>query len=188
MKKSCLFLLWLSPAFAQFYNITTVAGIGRMQFPSNGGVAINARLIEPKGVQPDPRLIPEPENTVELPVVASSPGVFAITNTDGSVNSSGNPSDAEGTLVIYATGEGKTDPPVADGTVNSSVFPKPLLAVSVLIDGQDAIVPYAGAAPGFVAGVLQVNVQIPAGVHGTVSLQIKIGDAMTPAGLKISVR
>ncbi len=127
-------------------------------------------------------------NTVELPVVASSPGVFAITNVNGTVNSSGNPSDAEGTLVIYATGEGKTDPAVADGTVNSTVFPKPLLPVSVQIDGQEAHVPYAGAAPGFVAGVLQVNVEIPPGVHGTVPLEIKIGDAVTPPGLMITVR
>ncbi len=54
MKKSCLLFLWLAPfAFAQFYNITTVAGIGRLQFASNGGVAINARLIQPQGVASD---------------------------------------------------------------------------------------------------------------------------------------
>jgi uncharacterized protein (TIGR03437 family) len=127
-------------------------------------------------------------NTIEVPVVPSSPGVFAITNSDGGVNSSGNPSDAEGTLVIFATGEGKTDPAVATGSVNSTVFPKPLLPVVVLINGQEAFVAYAGAAPGFVAGVLQINVQIPPGVHGTVPLQIKIGDATTPDGLMITVR
>jgi uncharacterized protein (TIGR03437 family) len=130
----------------------------------------------------------KPTNTVTLPVVASSPGVFAITNQDGTVNSAGNPSAAAGVLVIYATGEGKGTPEVADGTVNASVFPKPLLPVTVQIGGQNTTVQYAGAAPGFVAGVLQVNVQIPAGLNGTVPLKLQIGDASTPAGLTISVR
>ncbi len=130
----------------------------------------------------------KPTNTVTLQVVPSSPGVFAITNSDGSVNTVSNPSASAGTLVIYATGEGKTDPSVADGTVNNTVFPKPLLPVSVQIAGQDAHVAYAGAAPLFVAGVLQINVDIPPGVTGTVPIQIKIGDAVTPAGLTITVR
>lgn len=130
----------------------------------------------------------KPTNTVALPVAASSPGVFAITNSNGSVNSASNPAPPSDTLVLYATGEGKTNPSVADGTVNNTVYPAPLLAVSVQIAGQDAAVAYAGAAPGFVAGVLQVNVQIPAGVSGTVPLQLKIGDTVTPTGLSISVR
>jgi uncharacterized protein (TIGR03437 family) len=129
----------------------------------------------------------KPTNTVTLPVVASSPGVFAITNSDGSVNTASNPS-TNGALVIYATGEGDTTPKVPDGTVNNSVFPKPVLPVTAEIGGQSAAVLYAGAAPGFVAGVLQVNLQIPAGVSGTVPLKLTIGTASTPTGLTISAR
>jgi uncharacterized protein (TIGR03437 family) len=128
-----------------------------------------------------------PTNTVSLPVAASSPGVFAITNQDGSVNSASNPASANSVLVLYGTGEGTTNPSVPDGNVNATVFPKPVLPVSVQIGGQNAGIQYAGAGPGFVAGVLQVNVQIPPGVTGTVPLQLKIGDATTPAGLTIYV-
>lgn len=127
-------------------------------------------------------------NSVTLPVVLTSPGVFAITNSDGSVNSASSPSPAGGTLVLYGTGEGQTNPAGVDGAVNNSVFSKPLQNVAVQIGGQNANVVYAGAAPGFVAGVLQVNVQIPAGISGTAPIQLSIGNASTPPGLTVSVR
>jgi uncharacterized protein (TIGR03437 family) len=121
----------------------------------------------------------KPTNTIALPVTDSSPGVFAIVNQDLSVNSASNPAGAGSTLVLYGTGEGVTNPASLDGAVNSSVFPKPQLPVSVQIGGQNAQLVYAGAGPGFVAGVLQVNAQIPTGVTGSVPLQLKIGNAST---------
>lgn len=130
----------------------------------------------------------KPTNTITLPVAASSPGVFAITNQDGTVNSASNAAARGGVLVLYATGEGQTDPPGVDGNVANSVYPKPNLSVFVQIGGQTANVQYAGAAPGFVSGVLQVNVQIPGDLSGTLPLQLQIGTATTPAGLTVSVR
>jgi uncharacterized protein (TIGR03437 family) len=119
----------------------------------------------------------KPTNSVTVPVVAASPGIFVITNPDGSVNSPSNPVSSSGYLVLYGTGEGQTTPGGIDGGVNTSVFPKPNLPVTVQVGGQTAQVPYAGAAPDFVAGVLQVNVLIPAGVTGTVPIQLSIGTA-----------
>ncbi len=130
----------------------------------------------------------KPTNTITLPVVASSPGIFAITNQDGSVNTVSSPAAAGSVLVLYATGEGQTNPAGVDGNVANSVFPKPILPVTVRIGGRDGEVQYAGAAPGFVSGVLQVNVKIPAGVSGTVALQLRIGDAATPTGINVTVR
>jgi len=129
----------------------------------------------------------KPTNAVTVPVVAASPGVFAITNPDGSVNSATNPVTQDGYLVLYATGEGQTTPPGVDGTVNTKVFPKPNLPVTVQIGGQDAMLLYAGAAPNLAAGVLQVDVQIPAGVTGTVPIQLKVGTASTPPGLTVTI-
>jgi uncharacterized protein (TIGR03437 family) len=126
-------------------------------------------------------------NTVTLPVVASSPGVFAIANGDYSVNSPSNPAPAGGVVVLYGTGEGQTDPAGIDGGVNNTTYPKPVLPVTVQIAGQNATILYAGAAPGFVAGVLQVDVQIPAGLSGTVPIQLSVGTESTPSGLTISV-
>jgi len=49
------------------------------------------------------------------------------------------------------------------------------------VGGQPAQLLYAAAAPGFIAGVLQVNIQIPAGVSGTVPLVLTVGSASSPA-------
>ena len=121
----------------------------------------------------------KPTNSVTVPVVAASPGVFVITNPDGTVNSPSNPVASSGYLVLYGTGEGQTTPAGVDGGVNTTVFPKPNLPVTVQIGGQTAPVLYAGAAPDFAAGVLQVNVTIPAGVTGTVPIQLNVGTAST---------
>jgi uncharacterized protein (TIGR03437 family) len=129
----------------------------------------------------------KPTNTATLQVVASSPGIFAITNQDGMLNTASNPSPPGGILVLYGTGEGLTNPSVVDGTINTTVFPKPLLQVSLKIASQDSDIKYFGAAPNLVAGVLQINAQIPAGVSGAVPLQLQIGDAVTPAGLTVWV-
>ncbi len=130
----------------------------------------------------------KPTNTVTLPVVDASPGVFAITNSDGTPNTVATAAPPSDVLVIVGTGEGLTNPAVPDGTVNASVFPAPVLPVSVQIAGQEAAIIYAGAAPGYVAGVLQINAQIPAGVSGTVPIVVQIGGAKTPPGLMVSVR
>jgi len=119
-------------------------------------------------------------NTVSVPVVASSPGLFAVTNQDGAVNAAGTPAAAGSVLILYGTGEGQTSPAGVDGAVANEVFPKPVQDVSITIGGRPAALLYAGAAPGFVSGVLQVNVQIPAGVTGTVPLVVRIGEAASP--------
>jgi uncharacterized protein (TIGR03437 family) len=119
----------------------------------------------------------KPTNSVTVPVAAASPGIFVITNPDGTVNSASNPVSSSGYLVLYGTGEGQTTPAGVDGGVNTTVFPKPNLPVTVQIGSQTAPVLYAGAAPDFVAGVLQVNVTIPSGVTGTVPMQLNIGAA-----------
>jgi uncharacterized protein (TIGR03437 family) len=103
------------------------------------------------------------------------------------VNSPSNPVSASGYLVLYGTGEGQTTPAGVDGGVNTTVFPKPNLPVTVKIGGQTANVLYAGAAPDFAAGVLQVNVLIPAGVTGTVPIQLNVGNASTPANLTVTI-
>ena len=127
-------------------------------------------------------------NTITVPVTTASPGLFAITNQDGQVNSAGNAAAAGSILILYATGEGQTDPPGIDGNVANSSYPKPVLPVTVQIGNQAGTVLYAGAAPGFVSGVLQVNVQLPAALRGTQALQLRIGSATTPTGINVSIR
>lgn len=122
-----------------------------------------------------------PTNTISVPVVAASPGLFAITNQDGALNGASAAAAAGSILILYGTGEGQTSPAGVDGSVANSVFPKPVLDVGVTIGGRTAELLYAGAAPGFVAGVLQLNVRVPAGLTGSQPLVVRVGEAVSPA-------
>jgi uncharacterized protein (TIGR03437 family) len=64
------------------------------------------------------------------------------------------------------------------------------LPVSVQIDGLDAIVEYAGAAPGIVAGVLQVNARIPDSAHPgpSVPVLVKVGGKPSQPGVTVAVK
>jgi hypothetical protein len=63
-----------------------------------------------------------------------------------------------------------------------------MAAVSVRIGGIPAEVLYAGAAPGLVSGVLQVNVRIPNSAPGAFqSLEVTVGNATSQPGVVIAV-
>jgi uncharacterized protein (TIGR03437 family) len=117
-------------------------------------------------------------------------GLGAILNQDNSSNTWDNPADLGSIVVMYITGGGQTDPPGDDGKITSDLpYPKPLLPVQVFIDNQPAEILYAGAAPGLVQGVLQINARIPAGVtEGGVTVTIQIGDAVSPNTVMVVVR
>jgi uncharacterized protein (TIGR03437 family) len=140
-------------------------------------------------------------NTVVAQVAASAPGVFtidssgqgqgAILNQNYTVNSAANPAEKGSVVMVYATGEGETDPQVADGRFTSpEALPKPKLPVSVKIGGLDAEVLYAGGAPGSVAGLLQVNVQVPASVAtgNAVPVVLTIGGKSSQEEVTMAVR
>jgi uncharacterized protein (TIGR03437 family) len=138
---------------------------------------------------------------VALPVAAVGPSIFsadytgsgqgAILNQDGvTVNSSSAPA-AKGSIVsIYATGEGQTDPGGVDGQLaRGTILPKPKLPVEVWIAGKRAEVLYAGAAPGQVAGLFQVNARIPEDTpEGEASVLVKVGDSASQPGITVVVR
>jgi trimeric autotransporter adhesin len=132
-------------------------------------------------------------------VIDSVPGIFtvnttgqgAIINQDQTPNSRTNAAAPESVVSIYATGEGQTSPAGADGAINGGTLPlpAPLLPVSVQIGGLPAQVMYAGAAPLEVAGVLQVNVVVPAGVPTgpSVPVVITVGTASSQTGVTIAI-
>ena len=65
----------------------------------------------------------------------------------------------------------------------------PLLPVAVTVDGQPANYSFAGGAPGWVSGLLQINVQIPLNVRtGDVPLAVTIGSNSSQANVTVSVR
>ena len=92
-------------------------------------------------------------------------------------------------ITMFVTGEGQTSPAGVDGQLAAPPFPKPLLPVHVRIGGQEAVVQYAGGAPGLIAGLMQVNAVVPAAVHGdAVPIEIQVGSAVSPPGVTLAVR
>ncbi len=133
-------------------------------------------------------------------VAASAPAIFtsnqtgagqaAAVNLDGTINSAANPVGIGGYISLYATGEGQTWPAGVDGKMATAPFPLPILDVGVSIDGKPAVVQYAGGAPGEVAGLMQVNAQIPAGVRpgGYVPVVLTVGSVSSASAVTIAVK
>jgi uncharacterized protein (TIGR03437 family) len=142
----------------------------------------------------------QPTVSSTLSVEPASPAVFsingdgggqgAILNQDGTVNSSSNPAAQGSVVVLYATGGGITTPASTDGLITGAPYPAPMLPVSVTIYGLPATVLYAGAAPGMVAGVLQINVVLPAGAgpYTYDEVVVTIGDYVSPSAVTVSVQ
>lgn len=123
---------------------------------------------------------------VTMAALTSRPGIFsldgsgqgqgAILNEDGTFNSPSNPARRGSVITLYATGGGEAAPGVEDGQILSDVLPRTSLPVSVFFDltNNEFQVPsklgevlYAGGVSGSVAGLLQLNVRVPANAVAT---------------------
>ncbi len=121
-------------------------------------------------------------------VAATAPAIFslgengsgqgAILNQNASINGSSNPAAPGSIISIYATGEGVlTSATTGCITGSTPPFPRPIGNVSVTIGGQAATpITYAGEAPDFVCGLIQINATIPASTGaGAQSVVLTIG-------------
>jgi uncharacterized protein (TIGR03437 family) len=133
-------------------------------------------------------------------VAASAPAIFtldqsgrnagAILNQDYSVNGTANPAARGSVVQIYCTGAGVTLPPSVDAELTGTPLPELSLPVSVLIGGAEAKIWYKGGAPGLVAGLTQINAEVPLGilVGDAVPVKIRIGDRDTQDGVTLAIR
>jgi len=121
---------------------------------------------------------------------SSGTGPGAILNQDTSINSGPNGTPRGAIVAIYATGGGTTKPALPDGAVTGSDLPYLTQNVSVTIGGIDARVTYAGGVPGAVAGLTQINAEVPAGVTPgpAVPVMLKIGNYTSSTGVTMSVK
>jgi uncharacterized protein (TIGR03437 family) len=128
-----------------------------------------------------------------VPVAPTAPGIFtsdasgsgqgAVLNQDGNLNSTSNPARIGSIITLYATGEGQTSPGGVDGKLATDpTLPAPVQNVSVKIGGLPGVLTYYGAAPTLVAGVMQVNVQIPAGFapSNSIPVVLTVGGVISP--------
>ncbi len=112
----------------------------------------------------------------------------AINNKDGSINGAAHPAKVGDYIQLYITGVGQTSPAGTDGLIASAAAPLPAGTVKVTIGNQTANVLYAGAAPGAVAGVIQVNAQIPSGLAtGSVPVVVQVATSNSQPNVTIAV-
>jgi uncharacterized protein (TIGR03437 family) len=140
-------------------------------------------------------------NPLDLVVAPTAPALFtttqtgggqgAILNANGSVNTSANPAAAGSIIVLYATGGGETSPLGVTGNITPTdgTGLKLVPGVTVTVGNLAGTVVYAGSAPGFVEGALQINVQLPANLPaGAQAVVMTVGGVSSPAGVTVAVQ
>ena len=137
-----------------------------------------------------------------LTSLPAAPGLFtsdssgqhqlAALNADLSVNSAANPATRGAALVLYGTGEGKTNPGSVEGARVPVVVPLPQtpLQVTVTVGGQNATVQYAGETPGLLSGLMQINVTVPASapVGANIPVVVTVGGQATQSNVTVAIK
>jgi uncharacterized protein (TIGR03437 family) len=124
-----------------------------------------------------------------VPVGQALPGVFAIENSDASLNSPSNPARPGDFVAIYGTGGGAMSSPGVTGK-SWPLAPLSYLTqtVSVTVGGEAAKVLYPGSAPTVESGFFQINVRLPTDLTAAAQfLRVTIG-GVTSAPAAISIQ
>ena len=127
---------------------------------------------------------------VSFTVAVSAPGILMSSSThvlalnqDYSVNGPGHPAQAGSVIMLFGSGQGAVNPPVATGAAApAEPLALPVLPVVATIGGQPAEVIFAGLAPGYM-GALQLNLRVPNLASGDYPLVVTIGEAQSNAPL-----
>jgi uncharacterized protein (TIGR03437 family) len=129
-----------------------------------------------------------------------NPGIFtvngqgAIINQDGTVNTPANPASLGSIVSIYCTGTGYLETVLTDGQLTP--IPPPYITTEsadvVTFAGVPGTTTWSGSAPGLIAGVAQINVQLPAALPsgtalGAVPMILEAAETLSPPAL-ISVK
>ena len=95
-------------------------------------------------------------------------------------------------IALYCTGGGVTSPVSGDGEVIGGALRNLVQTpvTTVTIGGVNAPVQFAGAVPGAVAGLTQINVLVPAGLAPSLALPVvvKIGNFSSTSGVTVAVK
>jgi uncharacterized protein (TIGR03437 family) len=135
-----------------------------------------------------------------MQVTPSAPGIFSfdgsgkgqalILNQDGSLNSASHPAAPGSTIVFFLTGAGQTSPAGQDGTLSDAAAPVQTVQDPVVkMGGEQTPVLSMGTVPGSVAGLIQMQVRVPADIAGgpAIPLAVGIGDGASQSGITIAV-
>ncbi len=111
-----------------------------------------------------------------------------VRNQDGTLNSLANPAAAGSTITVFTTGMGAANSPVNPGAIATSPAVVPITPIysnwQSTGPGLNTPAEIVNSVPGFVSAMFQVQVQVPASLHGTA-----VGNGVTQAllGLQFSL-
>lgn len=135
---------------------------------------------------------------VAIQIAPSSPGMFQLdghtliaTRPDGSLVTSDQPARRGDVVILYGTGLGAVNPPLANLAIpaGAAVLKQPS-DFTLLADGtplDPGLVLYAGVAPGF-AGLYQINFKLPDSIGPNPEIRVLLGGLTSPAGFVIPVQ
>jgi len=119
----------------------------------------------------------------------SGSGQAAALNQDSTINGLQGSSRPDDVIILFGTGMGQTVPPGRDGEVAGVPLPQPTAPITVRIGNGEAQVLYAGAAPGLIEGVVQINARVPATVipGAQVTVSFTAGARRSQPGVTLSI-
>jgi uncharacterized protein (TIGR03437 family) len=118
----------------------------------------------------------------------SNTGLATITRGDnGELVTPTNPLHPGDTAVIYATGLGRTSPPIDSGTpAPSDPLPAAVISPTVTLGGAPMAVDYAGLVPGSV-GLYQINVVVPRAAPTGLEIPLVVNQGGSSTSLAVRV-
>ena len=123
-------------------------------------------------------------------VVPANPRFYPVVlNKDGSLNTPENPAAAGSVIVLFATGQGVTQPPSQSGAKPANgIYPEPARESTMTIGGRAAQLLFRGQAPG-TAGVMQINAVVPSDVAtgANIPIVLRVGSPESEARLSVAV-
>src|SRR5262249_1071804 len=135
---------------------------GQLPFNVDGNATMTLRT--PGGVSDNFNfsILPAAPSIFRTGTAGPTTGLATITRADnGELVTPTNPLHGGDTIVIYATGLGRTSPPIDSGApAPSDPLPSAVIAPSVQLGGAPMQVDYAGLVPGSV-GLYQINAVVP---------------------------
>jgi uncharacterized protein (TIGR03437 family) len=143
-----------TPAPLLYVSDTQINAVVPLELLNESSASLRVTLNS--GTLPDFRLVVD----TAIPQVArNADGSAAAINQDGTVNSATHPAAAGSFVSIWATGIGFA--PGMDGQMATTAQSFCNCIIHDLVHNQDIVPAYAGAAPGLVTGVVQLNFQVP---------------------------
>jgi uncharacterized protein (TIGR03437 family) len=133
--------------------------------------------------------------TVNIPLAIAAPGFFqwdgnfaVAQHADGTLITPAAPARSGETIVLYATGLGRTSPDMpSDHIASTAVSLLYLSQLQVLLNGVPcpaSIIYYAGVTPGF-AGLYQINLTLPAVLTPNPTIQLVLGSQSSPPSIQL---